>query len=144
VRAGALSLAGIAVVASGWYVIGIRQAHDTSQASAIVSGGAPLNARQAAHASSLLDAAKFLNPDRQVDVLRAQLDRDQGNLRGARAILEHVVAREPDNAVAWVWLARSSAGAPRVFIRALLQLERIVRLPPPSRAARPPARSRPA
>ena len=122
----------VALVAAGWYVVGIRQAEDTGRASALVSGGTRLSAAQASRASALLDSAAFLNPDREVDVLRAQLERDQGNLGGARAILDRVVLKEPDNLDAWIWLARSSVGDPKDFYTAAYRVRQLVPpVPPP-------------
>jgi hypothetical protein len=73
-----------------------------------------------------------LNPDREVDVLRAQLERDQGNLGGARAILDRVVLKEPDNLDAWIWLARSSVGDPKDFYTAAYRVRQLVPpVPPP-------------
>jgi len=122
----------LALVASAWYVIGIRQAHDINRASAIVSSGARLSSAQARHAAALLHDAKFLNPDRQVDLLGAQLNRDQGNLRGARTILKRVVASEPDNLLAWVSLAESSVGDLKDFYAAAYRLRQLApSVPPP-------------
>lgn len=122
-RIAALALS-IAVCA--WFVLGIHQDHDVNAASAIVSGATTPSAAQARQARSLLERAKLLNPDSEVDLLRAQLDLEQGNQPGARAILERVVAREPDNAVAWEWLARASVGDLREFYLAAFRIEQLV------------------
>ena len=123
----------LALVAAGWYVIGIRQAHELDAASAIIRGSAPLTPARARRAAELLHAAKLLNPDREVDMLRAQLDRARGDVTRARAILDRVVASEPDNAEAWFQLAGSSAGSPSTFARAL---RNFWRLEPPVKPAR--------
>lgn len=116
-----------------WFGLGIRQADDTTKATAILSSTAPPSRAQIARAASLIRAAQPLNPDTEVDVLRAQLDRAQNELAAARQILERVVAEEPANAVAWLWLARSSRGAPGTFVTAL---ERVRELAPPVPAPR--------
>jgi predicted Zn-dependent protease len=129
VRAAVLA---VALAAAAWFAIGVRQARDTSRASALVSGGAPLSASQARHAASLLDAAGLLNPDRQVDVVRAELDRDQGNMRGARTILKRVVTAEPDNLLAWIALAKASVGNLKDFYAAAYRIRQLVPpVPPP-------------
>jgi Flp pilus assembly protein TadD len=120
-----------ALAACAWYALGVRQARDTGRAAAIVSVATPLTAEQVSKASSLISAAKVLNPDSTPDVLQAQLERDQGQFAQARATLERVVAREPDNAVAWLWLAKSSPGMPKTAIGALLQIRRLVPAVPP-------------
>ena len=62
-----------AVVVAGWFALGVRQSHDFDVASDIIGSPAPLSARQAAHADSLLHSAKQLNPDLAVDLLQSQL-----------------------------------------------------------------------
>jgi Flp pilus assembly protein TadD len=130
VRAALLALA---LAAAAWFAIGARQARDTNQASSIIATGGPLSRAQAAHASALLGSAGFLNPDSEVDVLRARLERARGDVAGARAILNRVVAREPDDAEAWFQLASSSAGSPSTFVRAVFNFLRLDPLSRPTR-----------
>ena len=121
----------LALLACAWFALGIRQAHDTAQADAIVSGTAALSNVQADHAASLLTAARFLNPDAEVDVLRGQLALRQGDRAAARRILGDVVQREPMNVVAWLWLAKSSSGDERLGVLALHQIARLDPTVPP-------------
>jgi predicted Zn-dependent protease len=100
----ALSLL-VALAVAAWFVVGIRQAHDTAKAGAIVSGSAKLSSGQANGTASLLHAAAFLNPDTRVDILRAQLALDRGERRQAARILSSVVQKEPMNLQAWFLLA---------------------------------------
>jgi hypothetical protein len=116
----------LAVVAVAWFALGIRQAHDTTAAAAIVTGTSPLAPSQARHVSGLLHSAGELNPDTQVDVLRGELDLGQGERVAARRILERVTAQEPDNALAWEWLARASLGDLREFYVAAYQIRLLV------------------
>jgi predicted Zn-dependent protease len=122
----------VALAACAWYALGIRETHETKRANAIVSASTSLTAEQVREASSLLSSAKVLNPDSTPDVLRAQLERDQGQLTQARATLQRVVAREPENIVAWLWLAKSSTGNPTAGIGALLQIRRLMPAVPPA------------
>ncbi len=62
----------VAAVACAWFALGVRQAHDTDAATALVDG-AKLSASQARKADSLLKSAAALNPDREIDLLRAQV-----------------------------------------------------------------------
>lgn len=122
----------LAVLAAAWYVLGIRQAQDTNRADAIISSAGRLSAAEAHHASQLLHSAGFLNPDRKVAVLRAELLREQGDLRGSRAILRRVVLSEPDNLQAWIQLAYSSPGDPKDFYAAAYRIRQLVPpVPPP-------------
>lgn len=105
----------LAVAACAWFVLGIRQATDTARATAILSGAEPLNEAQAHHANSLLHAAGFLNPDTQVDLLRADLVGALGNRRRAQAISWSVIRKEPMNVEAWFTLAREATDYRTVF-----------------------------
>jgi hypothetical protein len=130
VRAAVLA---VAVVTGAWFAVGALQARDTRRATAILASGGRLSPASARHTSSLLDGAGFLNPDRQVDVLRAQLDLGQGHELAARSILKRVVVSEPDNLQAWVWLARASVGDLKDFYAAAYRIRQLV---PPARPLR--------
>lgn len=117
---------GLALVACAWFVIGIRQAHAVDQATGIVSPGSSLTAADAHHASDLLSSARFLNPDRQVDVLRAEVDAGRGDLPAAREILKQVVKAEPDNLSAWLALAKASVHDTRDFYAAAFAIHTLV------------------
>ena len=129
VRAAVLALA---AMAAAWYVLAIVQARDTSRAGAIVASAGHLNRAQAHTASQLLSSAAFLDPDREVSVLRAQVLRERGDLPGARAILWRVVRAEPDNLQAWVQLAYASVGDLKDFYAAAYRIRQLV---PPVRPA---------
>jgi thioredoxin-like negative regulator of GroEL len=123
----ALSLL-VAIAICAWFVVGIRQAHDTAQASAILSGAATLNTAQREHAGSLLRSAGFMNPDTEVDLLRAQLALTRGHSTQAEEILLSVVNKEPLNSQAWFSLAQHSTNS-RTLLLALSHLARLVPKP---------------
>jgi predicted Zn-dependent protease len=125
-RAGVAAALVGALVVCAWFALGIHQAKNTDAAAALVTGTSRLSPSQADHAASLLRSAKTLNPDRQVDVLRAELDLGQGNRAGARRILERVVAAEPQNALAWEWLARASSDDRAEFFIAAIHIRVLV------------------
>lgn len=116
----------LAGLACAWFVLGIRQAHEISVASAIVSRPGPLGPADAAHASALLKEAKTLNPDLEVDVLRGRLASAEHHLRQARQILGTVTKREPKNLDAWLWLAHASGYDPVSFYAADLAIDSLV------------------
>jgi predicted Zn-dependent protease len=103
-----------ALVVCAWFALGIRQAHETTQAAAILSHGTDSSYAQAAHADSLLHSARALNPDLQVDVLRAEAALIENDRARAVRILEDVVRREPTNLDGWVFLTRASRNVPEL------------------------------
>jgi predicted Zn-dependent protease len=119
-----LALAGCLVLAA-WFVLDARQAQETADVSAIVSQTAPVTAAQAAHATSLLASAAKLNPDRSVQILRGELLLRRHHAAQARSALLGVTHAEPQNFLAWYWLADASASAPRTFYAAELRMEQL-------------------
>jgi predicted Zn-dependent protease len=122
----ALALA--AAVICAWFAVGIRQARDTSRASAVINSSASITPADRAHAGSLLKAAGWLNPDRQVDILRGQLASFTGDVPGAVAILSRVTRSEPTNLQAWAALATATLdqrGYRTVFVDAIRAIGRL-------------------
>jgi hypothetical protein len=118
-----------AVAASAWFVLGVRQARDIGAATAIVSGGSHLSTAQARRANSLLSDAGTLNPDTQVDLLRAQVALGRDERREALKIIRRVNAREPDNIQGWLWLEHAAPDLTTFYVAAyhILILEPKVR-----------------
>lgn len=102
------SLVVLCLVAAAWFGLGIRQAHDTARATAVISKGDPVTPAQARRVSSWLDAAGWLNPDRQVAILRGELAALVGQPRRAEQIFEQVTRAEPENLLAWLALAQAA------------------------------------
>jgi predicted Zn-dependent protease len=128
-----VALGALSVIACAWFVLGVRQAHEIGAATAIVSQQGPLRPAQVSQARSRLNAAGTLNPDLEVDVLRARLVLDLGDPPGARAILDSVVRREPQNLEAWIWLARAARGDPATFKLAIARIDELIRTVPAAR-----------
>ena len=126
VRVARVVILALALVASAWFVLAVRQAHEIAGATNIVSLPGPPSAARARTAASLLSSAGTLDPDLEVDVLRGRLALVRGELAAARRILKSVVRREPDNLEAWSWLARASAGAPATFRLAVAAVDRLL------------------
>jgi predicted Zn-dependent protease len=101
----------LALAAGAWFALGVRQARDTAQATALVSGSASLSPQQAQRARSLLHSAATLNPDLTLDLLSGQLAFDQRRYRPAERIDEWVTRQEPLNLTAWSQLAFAAARA---------------------------------
>lgn len=101
-----ISVLVVAVAACAWFGLGLVQSIDTTRATAIVSSSAPITPQRAAQARSLLDSAGTLNPDKSVEILRGELASELNQPGRAVAVLDSVTASEPQNADAWVTLAR--------------------------------------
>ncbi len=94
----------LAVLICAWFVVGVRQARNTDLATNALAPHTSVTATQGARITSWLDAAAWLNPDRQVDVLRGKLAFKEHDSQRAVAILLGVTRDEPKNLLAWVGL----------------------------------------
>jgi lipopolysaccharide biosynthesis regulator YciM len=107
-RLARLLVAGSALVLCAWFALGIRQAHDTTAATAIINQNANVSAVAAAHAGSLLDRAATLNPAVQITILRSQLALRRNEYRRAIAIARQATRQEPSNVATWLAVAVAS------------------------------------
>ena len=121
-RAGGLVCGVVALIVCAWFALGARQAIDTQRASAIASAGTTATAAQEREVSSLVRAARLLNPDKLPDVLLGRVELEHRDYARARRVLESVVRSEPQDIQAWLWLAGASAGHPALAAQALGQL----------------------
>lgn len=120
-----------ALLVCAWFAVSVRQATSTADATRIVSSLERPSAARTARAATLLEHAGSLNPDRTVDLLRAQLALQRGDRAGARRIVEAVVRDEPDNVDAWTRLAFTvGRGDPAAFARAVAQVRRLAPIVP--------------
>lgn len=129
-RLARIGLAATALLAAAWFALGVYQSRAISQATSVAAGHAPVTAAEARHANSLLDDAATLNPDRAVDVLRAQVALARGDTTQARQILNGVVRREPQDLDAWIALADASTAD---FRQRQIALLHILKLAPPAK-----------
>ena len=100
-----LALVSLALVVCAWFALGIRHASHTESARSIVAHQPLPDRARLAEAGAMLRTAGQLNPDAEVDVLRARLALDLRDPRGAERILAGVVRHEPENLEAWTGLA---------------------------------------
>jgi hypothetical protein len=119
VRAASAICAAVALVACAWFALGARQAIDTQRATAIVSQGRMATIAQERKVSSLVHAARFLNPDREPDLLLATAELEHGEQARARRLFESVARSEPQNLEAWVGLAEASSDNRALYAYAL-------------------------
>jgi hypothetical protein len=121
----------VALILAAWFAIGVRQARETDHAATVILALPRLSQSQADRLDSILAAAAFVNPDRQVDLLRSEVALASGHQARARRIAAAVTRAEPLNLQAWVQLGRTSRGA-----AAFRALEHVVALAPPVRGNR--------
>ncbi|HWJ50969.1 MAG TPA: hypothetical protein VNR42_08115 [Solirubrobacteraceae bacterium] len=121
----------VALVVCAWFELGIRQAHDTAAATAIVTAHPQTaSAAQTRKVESLLHAAGQLNPDVEVDLLRGRIVLAGGDPAGARRIIAAVTRAEPRNLEAWLTLASASTDSRPSFLNALEHVRRLEPLLP--------------
>jgi hypothetical protein len=132
-RAARFVIAALAVAVCAWFVIGVIQSDNESSATALINGGGTPTPAQTAQIEHWLDRAGTLNPDRTIDLLRAQAEVRAGQGAQALALMKRVVHDEPRNANAWVvfgFAAQSQSPALARFAHAEL-----LKLAPPVPAA---------
>ena len=119
-----VALIGVALVVIAWLAVIERDIRLQASAEAGSRHGASPAAL--ARAADDLEAARLLNPDRSPDVARATVQASRGDRPGALRVLDGVLAREPDNLLAWGLLAVYARGTdPAAVERALAARERL-------------------
>ncbi|GAC1582815.1 MAG: hypothetical protein NVS3B18_16180 [Candidatus Dormibacteria bacterium] len=101
---GRILLAALAIACSAWFALGGYSAHERTRLSGLLAAPRYLTAQQERSARSLLEHARLLNPDRDVELQAAGIALHTGRPRVAERILQQVVAREPKNINAWLLL----------------------------------------
>ena len=104
----------LALVVCAWFVLGAVELSETDRATAILQRTGRWTPAEARQTAALLGDAGRLNPDRQIELLRAALHVREGDAPAARAIVWRVLAQEPQNIEAWAALAHVRALAPSV------------------------------
>ena len=115
-----------ALLVAAWCALGALQASALERAQEIVGErGRPAPA-QADRALALLDRADWIDPGSEPDLVRAQLAFERDQDARARALLDAVVRREPDNIAAWDRLAAVTLdNDPDTWARATGQVRRL-------------------
>lgn len=129
-----VALLGLALVACAWFALGIRSVHDSNQVTDLINAHNILTATQARQALATLADARTLDPDESLNIQRAQVEFHSGDVRGAAAILEAVVRREPRYAEAWLVLELLTRQIDPATNR--LAQAQVRQLVPPARRAR--------
>jgi predicted Zn-dependent protease len=120
----------LALVVCAWFALGAHQAINTSRATSTIAGASKLSSTKARRTLDQLDNAGTLNPDRNVDILRAQTLLASGNAQAARRVLIAVTRDEPQNVDAWLALSRASGSNPPLLAKSLEQVRRLEPLLP--------------
>jgi predicted Zn-dependent protease len=100
------ALVAVALLAGAWLVLGVRALDLQSDAESVRSGpqGAALTPDDADRARSFLHRARLLSVDKSPLLNEGVLLLATGRREEGVAILERVVAEEPDNLEAWIVL----------------------------------------
>jgi predicted Zn-dependent protease len=109
-------IAGVALVVCAWFALGIREAHEVTVATQIVSSARAPTSAALRSAAGELSSAAFLDPDRTVDILRGRVAIKQGRIADARRILSAVTREEPRDLEAWIWFTGASLGTPQARV----------------------------
>jgi hypothetical protein len=133
VRSARAASAVVALVVCAWFALGVREARDTSKASALVSKPRFATAAEAREVRSLLHDARLLNPDEELNILRGRLALQRRDQRLARQIFAEVTRSEPRNLEGWLWLAHASASNQSLFDYALTRVRKLEPILPTSR-----------
>jgi hypothetical protein len=101
-RAARFAIAALAVAVCAWFVVGAIQTDNENRATAVINGGGTPTPAQTAQIEHWLDTAGTLNPDHNIDLLRAQAEVRAGQSAKALALMKRIVRDEPRNADAWI------------------------------------------
>jgi predicted Zn-dependent protease len=115
----------VAIVVTAWFALGIHQTHEVAHATSAIQASRTLTVTKARAIDSWLGSARTLNPDSELDILRARAAIEVGRVRLAQRILERVVRAEPYNLEGWIWLAGAALGNPPVAHRAVAQIDKL-------------------
>jgi DNA-binding transcriptional regulator YiaG len=119
------ALLAVAVAACAWFALGAHQAHDTQAATNLLDNSSQLSPTQARAVNSTLDSAATLNPDEEVNILRAEVAIDQGQFARARSMLARVIHREPKNLAAYIAALHASSNDQPAFYATLIAINRL-------------------
>lgn len=97
-----------ALLVAVWFGVSALATRDTDRATALLSRSLRIDPATAARVEGLLHGAGRLNPDRQVDLLRARLALERGDRGLAERIVGRVTAAEPENLAAWAVVAQAA------------------------------------
>ncbi|MEO8967414.1 MAG: hypothetical protein ABI355_07430 [Solirubrobacteraceae bacterium] len=101
-RRGAFVL--VAVIVCAWFALGAVQTRAQNHATDLIDSFSTPTQALTARVLGMLDTADTLNPDRNVDLLRAQALTRSGHPSAGLRVAQRVVAAEPLNINAWTVL----------------------------------------
>ncbi len=94
----------LALIVCAWFALGQVQARDETHATALIDQPGTPTPALTAKILGLLHSAGTLNPDREVDLFRAQALTRAGDSAAAMRTAQAVVRAEPQNIDGWVAL----------------------------------------
>ena len=124
-------LAVLAVAVCAWFALGVRAFREVASVNVLLSGPARITPEQARDARAKLDQAAWLNPDQEVNFLRAQVAARDGHKQRALTIARGLAHREPQNVNAWLLVSILVRPGSLPYRQAEAQLRRLVPPAPP-------------
>jgi hypothetical protein len=125
-----IAIAVVALVACAWFALGVRQAHDQARATSLINQPGTPSASETRQILQLLDRAATLNPDRSIDLLRAQAEVRHGEGQIALRQMLGVVRDEPLNVDAWIVLGFAAGGGRDPAVASLARIKERQLAPP--------------
>jgi hypothetical protein len=119
-------LLAVALVMCAWFALGAIQTRDQDRAAALINTFVSPSPAVTEHILGLLDTAGTLNPDRNIDLLRAQALVRAKRVRAGIAAALSVARAEPHNANAWIVLGFAAQHDPTLARLAREQLQKLV------------------
>jgi hypothetical protein len=105
-----VAIATVALIACAWFALGIHQARDQAAATTLINQPGTPSPALTRRILSLLDSAGTLNPDRNIDLMRAQAEVRGGEGQAALREALAAVRAEPLNVDAWIVLGIAAGG----------------------------------
>jgi predicted Zn-dependent protease len=128
-----VALLAVAVIACAWFALGAVQILAQNRAAALIPASTDVSPQVAHAIANELDRAGTLNPDRSVDLLRAQLYLHSGRRPAAERLIQRVGRDEPNNIN--VWFLLQIVAFPRDPATVQMAHRRALELDPPVPAA---------
>ncbi len=123
----------LALAACAWFVMGIVQSRAQNELVGLINAHPKMTAAEIAHGRRLLGQARTLNPDRDLDLLEAELYQRAGDPAAATKVLLGTVRAQPRDVDAWHLLSFAAVTVdPALTVLASRKVRELVPPAPPA------------